>query len=332
VDGRDKPGHDEVTAAIVARLRRESKMIPYRPHILTEVPRSLEKRLKMIEAIARHTAQENRARPINNVPPHAPHECFGPTIRETYPELAALWQWLILKYSPDQPRVPAGSREGGQWAKGEGSEAASDSASSATSAIATDTPVIPVANHPVQLASLETGTMTDASQESESGKQRIHEASTVGIFQPGAVTQNEQVNRTSHLLLGIATEVVDAFGPIGNLSPSQYGTKIHTLFAAAVRAADIPGVEVEQTFPAGPYGSTDSIRTDVILRDETGRIIAIYDLKTGGASLEPRRVRELRAKTGTTSQTYVFQIRVPAGLTLKYRNIARDVLTLDLGH
>lgn len=158
-----------------------------------------------------------------------------------------------------------------------------------------------------------------------SEKQKIQQASTIGIFQPGAVTQNEQVNRTSHLLLGIATEVVDAFGPIGNLSPSQYGTKIHTLFAAAVRAPGIPGVEVEQTFPAGPYGSTDSIRTDVILRDESGKIIAIYDLKTGGASLEPRRVKELRAKTGTTPQTYVFQIRVPAGLTLKYRYIERRI-------
>lgn len=282
-------------------------MILYRSNILTEVPRSLEKRLKIIDAIARQTAQENRARPINKAALHAPHECSGPTIRETYPELAALWQWLILKYSPDQPRVPAGNRDGGQWTRGEGGGGTA------------------VARHPVQVASIETGTMTDARPESESASSGPQQASVIGIFQPGAVTNNKTVDRTSHLLLGIATQVGDEFGPIGNLSPSQYGTKIHTLFAAAVRTAGIPGVEVEQTFPAGPYGSTNSIRTDVILRDESGKIIAIYDLKTGGASLEPWRVRELRAKTGTTPQTYVFQIRAPASLSLKYVNVEIDM-------
>ncbi|HET8918110.1 MAG TPA: hypothetical protein VFN27_00350 [Xanthobacteraceae bacterium] len=229
-------------------------MIPYRSSILTEAPRSLQKRLEIIDVIARQTAQENRARPINKAALHAPHECSGPTIRETYPELAALWQWLILKYSPDQPRVPAGNRDGGQWTRGEGGGGTA------------------VARHPVQVASIETGTMTDARPESESASSGPQQASVIGIFQPGAVTNNKTVDRTSHLLLGIATQVGDEFGPIGNLSPSQYGTKIHTLFAAAVRTAGIPGVEVEQTFPAGPYGSTNSIRTDVILRDESGKI------------------------------------------------------------
>lgn len=104
-------------------------MIPYRSNILTELPRSLEKRLKLIDAIARHTAQENRASLVKNAAPHLHHEGSKPTIRETYPELAALWQWLILKYSPDQPRVAAGNRDGGQWTRGEGgSGAAVDSA------------------------------------------------------------------------------------------------------------------------------------------------------------------------------------------------------------
>jgi hypothetical protein len=99
-------------------------MIPYRSNILSDVPPALEKRLQLIEALARHTAQDHRAAAARS----------GPTIREAYPELAALWQWLILKYSPDQPRVPAGSAEGGQWTKGEGDSPAG----SASGSIASD--------------------------------------------------------------------------------------------------------------------------------------------------------------------------------------------------
>jgi hypothetical protein len=97
----------------------------YRSNSPTELPRSLERRLKLIETLARHTAQEDRAPAANKGAPHAPSHRHGPTIRETYPELAALWQWLILKYSPDQPRVPAGSTGGGQWT-GESSASGSD--------------------------------------------------------------------------------------------------------------------------------------------------------------------------------------------------------------
>lgn len=35
--------------------------------------------------------------------------------------------WYARKYSPDQPRVPAGSREGGQWTDGNGGGGINDS-------------------------------------------------------------------------------------------------------------------------------------------------------------------------------------------------------------
>ena len=91
-------------------------MIPYQK-ILAEAPVSLRKRLALIVALARHTTQDHRAAAAN--------ARSGPTIRETEPELAALWQWLILKYSADQPRVPAGSRDGGQWTKDGATETSS---------------------------------------------------------------------------------------------------------------------------------------------------------------------------------------------------------------
>lgn len=125
------------------------------------------------------------------------------------------------------------------------------------------------------------------------------------------------------VLLGLLNQVVDSVGPKGTLSPTQYGTKIHTQFAAAVRAEGLANVEVEQTFgltPNASYGEEDSIRTDVLLRDDTGDIIAIYDVKTGETRLKPWRVRELREMTDTTSGTYVFEVNPSRGVSLKYRH------------
>jgi hypothetical protein len=57
---------------------------------------------------------------------------------------------------------------------------------------------------------------------------------------------------------------------------------------------------VEQSFDAEVltrYGMDGSIRTDVILRDDERKIIAIYDVKTGNATMRPAREAEIRAKT-----------------------------------
>ena len=97
-------------------------MIPYKSNLLTAVPQTLEKHLEILDAVRRLAAQyeDDHARSLKGAAPQPRPERTGPTLRETHPELAALWQWLILKYSPDQPRVAAGNRDGGQWTKGEG--------------------------------------------------------------------------------------------------------------------------------------------------------------------------------------------------------------------
>ena len=40
-----------------------------------------------------------------------------------------------------------------------------------------------------------------------------------------------------------------------------------------------------------------SIRTDVVLRNEQGHIIAIYDVKTGNATMAPAKEAKIRAYT-----------------------------------
>jgi hypothetical protein len=102
------------------------------------------------------------------------------------------------------------------------------------------------------------------------------------------------------------------------MSPQRYGQLVHQAFATAVVAEGSPGIgpdDVETTFPEGPYGSSGSIRTDVVLRDDDGNIIAIYDVKTGEADLTAARANQLRAKTGAPSETPVIQVRFNEALS-----------------
>ena len=70
-----------------------------------------------------------------------------------------------------------------------------------------------------------------------------------------------------------------------------------------MRARNLPGIGkagVEQSFDAeglARYGLDGSIRTDVVLRNEGGKIIAIYYVKTGKAAMRPAREAEIRAFT-----------------------------------
>ena len=223
-------------------------------------------------------------------------------------------QSLYKTFNPDQPRVAAGETGAGQWTSGEGG-AANDLR------VISDATPDDTWRPGVQYAALDTGARTDATEVTPKaeGNSTVQYAAADGVFW---VTRNQTIDKISLTLLALLNDVTDGVGPRGSESPREYGTKIHTEFANFVRAQGLPGVEVEQTFglqPNAPYGSKYSIRTDILLRDDAGQIIAIYDVKTGEASLEPSRVRELRARTGTTLDTYVFEIKAERGLMLKHR-------------
>jgi hypothetical protein len=230
---------------------------------------------------------------------------------------------VLGKYSPDQPRVPAGNTNGGQWTRvdGDGVSGGLSDRSDANNGAKPDTIA-----QPVQYAALDTGARTDASGNSgaSASSTGIEYAAAPIVVRPGAVTGVPIIDETTKKLALILSGVVDKIGPMPGLSPSQYGTMIHTEFAAEVRAAQIPGidiVDVERTFgldPGAAYGAKDSVRTDVILRDDDGNIIAIYDVKTGGASLDPARVDRLRARTHTTTETYMIEMNITRGPIFRY--------------
>jgi hypothetical protein len=203
-------------------------------------------------------------------------------------------------YDPNQPRVPAGNPDGGQWtiAGGSGARLA--------------------AMHP---------TLRPAGQV-------LNDAGPGGIrvwTQYAEVRDNDEVRdneadataiaRTTGILHQVVLQVSAAVIRRPGSSPREYGVDVHTLFARTVRALNLPGIGkegVEQSFDAegeARYGKDGSIRTDVVLRNKQDRIIAIYDLKTGNAVVRPPRAKELRAMTRAGPDVPVIElhsIRGPA--------------------
>jgi len=95
-----------------------------------------------------------------------------------------------------------------------------------------------------------------------------------------------------------------------------------------VRIQQLPGIafsDVETTFGGSRYGARDSVRTDVVLRNEIGDVIAIYDVKTGNRGLDAGRVEELRSKTGVGASIPIIEMHVSRGVSRKALWIMRNV-------
>lgn len=126
------------------------------------------------------------------------------------------------------------------------------------------------------------------------------------------------IDNTTEDLLQTLKDVVD-FLPSG--SGASYGVAVHTWFGALVRFGNFRGIgfgDVETTFGGtGIYGSKGSIRTDVILRNDIGDAIAIYDVKTGDAKLDTARLKEIRDKVGVGLNIPIIELHVTRGVSVK---------------
>jgi hypothetical protein len=219
-------------------------------------------------------------------------------------------QALRKKYDPSQPRVAAGNSDGGQWTRGPGG---------------------------AQSASGFDGVLVTIFQESGDGSLVLSDANPDPLIVGAQYAQAQNTIDYSNSLTGISridtattelsgtlARVMDAVNFIPAWTPQVYGTAVHVAFGISVRMQGIPGIaptDVEQSFigegTLSNYGRPGSVRTDVVLRSENGAIMAIYDVKTGGALLTAARARELRAKTGTGSNTPIIELHVLRGATLK---------------
>jgi hypothetical protein len=125
---------------------------------------------------------------------------------------------------------------------------------------------------------------------------------------------------------------MDSIERLPEMTPQAYGTAVHVGFAAAVRFQDLPGIGlsgVETTLSLTNddphYGFPGSVRTDVILKNPQGDVLAIYDVKTGTKPLSPTRANELRTKAGARADTPVIELHIVRGATFK--NIGSGWLT-----
>jgi hypothetical protein len=106
-------------------------------------------------------------------------------------------------------------------------------------------------------------------------------------------------------------------------TPQVYGTAVHVAFGTRVRLSGFEGIgpgDVEHSFIGGEsvdYGTAGSIRTDVVLRDIHGDVVAIYDVKTGNAEMTSARARELRQKVGVGLGVPIVQLHILRGASLK---------------
>jgi len=211
-------------------------------------------------------------------------------------------------FDPNQPRVAAGHPDGGQWTsegKYAGRTATADSTNSSISS-----------RSDLSWNDLITG---------PTGPEVHHTATRVDIGD--ALTGISTIDETTVALTNILARAADTVNYLPGLSPQTYGTLVHTAFAAAVRVARLPGIgfwDVETTFSLeadARYGSKDSIRTDVVLRNEVGEIIAIYDVKTGESDLSRKRINELLAKTRAAPSTPIIQLHLIRGPSRKAERI-----------
>ncbi len=233
-------------------------------------------------------------------------------------------------YNPDQPRVPAGSPQGGQWAP----EGASNSSSSTTTAP-------DVSTTGTQYAALETGTRTDTSNSAINTPDATSPSNSSSAGKPedqyAAITV-ERYDRTGDPLIDRTTDILfqtlvrdeelvsRAQVLLGKAGPALHGTLVHSAFAIDVKSQDLPGIGkdgVEQSFSLQDvvrYGANGSVRTDVLMRDSDGHIIAIWDVKTGNAELTEERIQEIRDEVGVDSDVPVIELHICRGVTCKVQS------------
>ena len=138
---------------------------------------------------------------------------------------------IFRKYSPDQPRSPKGNSDGGQWVRDAGRDGGLVSKPAAMRRGPSDKrPPLPFHVPLGNPASPETP------------RPRI---TIVNNAQTGISTIDEATEKLRTTLEDVVNRLPEGSGP-------QYGTRVHTEFAKAVRDQELTGIGrdgVEQTFP-----------------------------------------------------------------------------------
>jgi len=141
----------------------------------------------------------------------------------------------------------------------------------------------------------------------------VRYAGTAVEIDASALTGIDKIDETTKRLAEILARTVDEVGLVPGAS--RYGTAVHVDFGFNVFFAGIRGIgpgDIEPSFslPVGYPSTKKTVSPDVVLRNDIGDIIAIYDVKTGDEGLKWARRAELRAATGVDRTVPIIELRV----------------------
>lgn len=134
-------------------------------------------------------------------------------------------------------------------------------------------------------------------------------------------TGNKQIDSITDKILNVLDNVLAKVWPWYGAS---YGTFVHSSAANILREMNIPAIGergIEQSFSFGDlvrYGLSDSVRTDVVLRnDNTDEILAVWDIKTSNERLRPKRVAKIRKNLNISDDVPVIEAHINLGINVK---------------
>ena len=167
-------------------------MLPYRPYLATATPQTLEVRLEIAKALQALAAQDGNMRLQERRRAAASMrrelEEIMLSVQELRRACDARLRSCVIKYSPDQPRVPAGNPDGGQWTGEDGSGSSNDASNAANDdAHANDAGT--------QYAAPDTRTRTDAAP----GESSVQVAASTGLSR-SPVDLREEENLGGHAI------------------------------------------------------------------------------------------------------------------------------------
>ena len=239
-------------------------------------------------------------------------------------------QYVECKYSPNQPRLPAGSRGGGQWTSGGTSTGLplTDASESANGILEAESLV----DGEVQLAYLgqafqvgrlvgQTGIEAALSLYAALSAGNGADRSAVAVFratdfEPGAdplspvsavgsLTREEveYICPAQNLVQDLTDKAAGSFNR-ADYSAANYGTAVHLKLKNDFMDLLDPNLLAEASYlktiaetgvppeKSASYGTKGSIRVDV-LEKTSSYTVCVYDIKTGRSTLGPSRMREI---------------------------------------
>lgn len=200
-------------------------------------------------------------------------------------------------YDPRQSRVPAGQHNGGQW---------TDGFSNHPIVQRVRGPAPPVRNPIGAALALFTPLLSRKNRDQrpiivlKAHEYTRHDPDGFDAEDVRLLTQNEVDRICRRLQQGqiITDDANNKARPLRSMmSPTQYGTLVHSLIKDEIDVMGDPNLRAEISHIKGiedaqDYGSKGSVRVDVLERRDK-ETVCVYDIKTGRSGLSASRFREI---------------------------------------